>query len=108
MDVATKRTIVRLRVDRARDDVETARDMLQVARWRGAVNRAYYAVFHIASAALYWSDVERSRHSGIQAAFNQTLIKTGLVETEYGRFYSAARQWREEQDYSDDARPLDE
>jgi hypothetical protein len=81
--------------------------MLQMARWRGAINRAYYAVFHIASAALLWLDIERSKHSGLQAAFNQFLVKPGLIEAEYGQIYKDARDWREEQDYKDLVRPLD-
>jgi len=85
----------------------TAQEMLKVARWRGAVNRAYYAVF-IASAALLWLDVERSKHSGVQAAFNKFLIKPGFIEAEYGQIYKEARDWREEQDYKDLVRPMDE
>jgi len=82
--------------------------MLQVARWRGAVNRAYYAIFHITSATLLWLDIERSKHSGVQAAFNQFLVKPGLIEIQYGQIYKDARDWREEQDYKDLVRPLDE
>jgi len=108
MDIATKRTVIRVRLDRARDDLETASELLKVSRWRGAVNRAYYTVFHVASAALLWLDIERSRHAGVQAAFNEFLIKPGLIEIEYGRIYRTAREWREDQDYSIAARQLDE
>lgn len=108
MDLGTKRTYISIRVAKAREDLATAQEMLQVARWRGAVNRAYYAVFHIASAVLLWLDIERSKHSGVQAAFNQFLVKPGLIEVEYSQIYKDARDWREEQDYRDLARPLDQ
>ncbi|HYN88860.1 MAG TPA: HEPN domain-containing protein [Ardenticatenaceae bacterium] len=108
MDSATKRAIIRVRLEKAHEDFETARDLLTVTRWRGAVNRAYYAVFHSASAALLWLDIERARHSGVEAAFHQFFVKTGLIEVEYGQIYRAARDWREEQDYSIAARHLDE
>ena len=108
MDLKTKRTYIGIRVAKAQDDLATAQEMLQVARWRGAVNRAYYAIFHVASAALLWLDVERSKHSGVQAAFNQFLVKPGLIEIQYGQIYKDARDWREEQDYKDLVRPLDE
>lgn len=108
MDLKTKRTYIGIRVAKAQDDLATAQEMLQVARWRGAVNRAYYAIFHVASAALLWLGIERSKHSGIQAAFNQFLVKPGLIEIQYGQIYKDARDWREEQDYKDLVRPLDE
>jgi len=84
----------------------TARDDLQHEHWRGAVNRAYYAVFHGASAALLWLDIERARHSGTQAAFNEYLVKPGSIEAEFGQIYSRARKLREEQDYDLEASPL--
>ena len=86
--------------------MSTARDDLGHNHWRGATNRAYYAIFHVASAALLWLDVERGKHSGIQSAFNEFFVKPGILEPEYGRIYSRARKAREEQDYDLEAAPL--
>jgi uncharacterized protein (UPF0332 family) len=36
------------------------------------------------------------------------MVKHGLIEVEYGQIYRDAREWREEQDYKDLSRPLDE
>ena len=108
MDLATKRTYIRVRLDKAHDDLDTARALLPAAHWRGAINRAYYAIFHMASAALLWHDIERKKHSGVQGSFNQYFIKPGLIEVEYGQIYREAREWREEQDYLDITRSLDE
>jgi len=99
MDDTTKRSYVAARLTRARDD-------LQHSHRRGAVNRAYYAIFHVASAALLWLGIERARHSGTQAAFNEYLIKPGSIEAEFGQIYSRARKAREEQDYDLEAAPL--
>lgn len=108
MDTTTKRAVIGVRLDKAHDDLAAARDNLAHGYLRTAVNRAYYAVFHTASAALLWLDVERARHSGIESAFGQHFVKTGLIEREYGRIYSHTRDWREDQDYSDTARVLTE
>jgi uncharacterized protein (UPF0332 family) len=81
--------------------------MLREGFLRGAVNRAYYAVFHSASSALLWQDIERKKHSAIEALFNQLLVKTKVIEVEYAYIYKAAREWREEQDYIDFAREID-
>ena len=106
MDEATKRAYIATRLTRAREDLATARDNLRDGHLRGAANRAYYAVFHTASAALLWLDIERARHSGIQSAFGEFLVKPGHIEPEFGRIYTRARQAREEQDYDLDAAPL--
>jgi uncharacterized protein (UPF0332 family) len=98
MDDATKRVYIGIRLARAQDDLATARDDLAHSHLRGAVNRAYYAIFHSASAALLWLDVERVRHSGTQSAFGEYLVKPGHIEPELGKIYSRARKAREEQD----------
>lgn len=108
MDPTTKRTLIRLRLERAQEDLNTARDLLKMAHWRTAVNRAYYSVFHTASAALLWLDIERSKHSGVQAAFSEFFVKSGLIEVEFGQIYRSPREWREEQDYNVLAKYVDE
>jgi uncharacterized protein (UPF0332 family) len=105
MDDATKRAYIEIRLAKARDDLLTAQDDLEHGHWRGATNRAYYAVFHVASAVLLWLDRERARHSSTQAAFNEFLVKPGKLESEYGQIYSRARKAREEQDYDLQAAP---
>jgi uncharacterized protein (UPF0332 family) len=64
-----------------------------------AVNRAYYAIFYAANALLATKGLERSKHSGVTAAFRQHFVKTGLIEAEYSRFYGAAMDDRHEGDY---------
>jgi uncharacterized protein (UPF0332 family) len=92
VDIATRRAYVQARLDKARDN-------LTQKHWRGAISRAYYTVFHTASAALLWYATERARHSGIQSAFGEHFIKTGIIESEYGALYSRARRARERHDY---------
>ena len=99
MDEVTKRLYIAAYLARATDDLATTRDNVAHSHWRGAVNRAYYAVFHAASAALLQLDIERARHAGVQAAFGASLIRPGLIEPEFGQIYSRVRQAREMQDY---------
>ena len=99
MDEVTKRLYIAAHLARATDDLATARDNVAHSHWRGAVNRAYYAVFHAASAALLQLDIERARHAGVQAAFGASLVRPGLIEPEFGQIYSRVRQAREMQDY---------
>jgi uncharacterized protein (UPF0332 family) len=76
MDKATKIAVIKNRLERAKDDLETARVALEGGKWRGAANRAYYTVFHVASAALLWHDQERAKHSGVESTFSEIFIKS--------------------------------
>jgi uncharacterized protein (UPF0332 family) len=106
VDDATKRAYIRTRLSKAREDLASARSLLTLGYLRVAVNRAYYTIFHTASAALLWIGVERSRHLGVQSAFGEFLVKPGIIEPEFGRLYVKAREAREEQDYDLEAAPL--
>jgi len=68
MDKET-RVLIEVRLDRSREDIETARELLQLRRYRAAVNRAYYAVFSITTALLLTKKIERSKHTGVESAF---------------------------------------
>ncbi|MBW1692537.1 MAG: HEPN domain-containing protein [Deltaproteobacteria bacterium] len=74
MDQATKLGYIRLRLERARNDLIISRDDLTRSHCRGAVNRAYYAIFHTASAALLWLDILRPCRYGTQAAFTTNWL----------------------------------
>jgi uncharacterized protein (UPF0332 family) len=91
----------RLRLSRAQEELATAQENMNNGRYRAAVSRAYYAIFYMASAALFSQSVERAKHSGIESAFGQVLIKGGHIEPEYGRIYQQARRQREEADYAE-------
>jgi len=99
MDEET-RVLIEVRLDRSREDIETARELLHLGRYRAAVNRAYYAVFSITTALLLTKKIERSKHTGVESAFIQHFVKTGVIGTEYGRIFDYIRKKREESDYS--------
>lgn len=99
MDKETK-ILIKVRIEGAQEDLETAKELLSLKRYRAAVNRAYYAIFSIVNAVLLTKKIERSKHSGVEAAFIQNFVKTGVFETEYGKTFDYVRKKREESDYS--------
>lgn len=99
MDHRTRVNLIKLWLEKARDDLATAEDDLRLNHTRGVVNRSYYAIFHAASAALLWHGEERAKHSGVQATFGERFIAAGIFEPELGRIYTRARKEREEVDY---------
>jgi uncharacterized protein (UPF0332 family) len=68
-----------------------------------ACNRAYYAMFYAARAALIQvGQIERARaktHTGIRAAFGELLVKAGHVASEHNRAFAQVEQDRLLADY---------
>jgi len=87
-----------LRLERAREELETSRENIAHGHVRAAVSRAYYAIFYMASAALFSQSVQRAKHSGVESAFSQYLVKPGHIEPEFSHIYQQARRQREEAD----------
>jgi uncharacterized protein (UPF0332 family) len=86
--------------------LQDARVLLQAGGYEGACNRAYYAMFDAAHAALLGSGAtERSpeTHSGLIAAFGLKLVKGGLVQPEFGRALRQVESLRGIADYGVEA-----
>jgi uncharacterized protein (UPF0332 family) len=88
----------------------SARELLALGDPDGACNRAYYAMFDAARAALMSagisSDVAKT-HSGLIAAFGFHMIKTGRVPIELGKAFNRAEEIRLEADYKGAPIPVD-
>lgn len=90
----------------SRDELESARILIREKKHRQALSRAYYAVFYAATAILESKNIRRAKHSGVQSAFGQHLIKTKIIEAEYGNIYTRIREARELSDYERGFVPL--
>jgi uncharacterized protein (UPF0332 family) len=91
-------------IDKAERAAASARILLDQGDIDGACNRAYYAMFDAARAALLASRSparsESTRtHSGLIAAFSLELVKTGRVDAELGRALNKAAEVRLIADY---------
>ena len=81
------------RLERSKEDLETAEENLKSGKLRASVNRSYYAVFHALRAVTALDHFDSSKHSGIIAFFNQHYVKTGIFDKrdfQNGRFMLSA------------------
>ncbi len=69
------REYARLRLERAREELATADENIVHGHYRAAVSRAYYAAFYMASAALFSQSIQRAKHSGVESAFAEFLVR---------------------------------
>ncbi len=86
----------------------SARILLEAGNVDGACNRAYYAMFDAARAALLASEApveaEVARtHGGLISAFSLHLVKTGRVSIELGRTLNRVEEIRLVADYKGDS-----
>lgn len=87
--------------------LQSARLLQNAGDMEGASNRAYYAMFDAAKAALLvkapsGDSTIAKTHSGMITAFGLHLVKTGLVPIELGRAFNRAQNIRQVADYTGD------
>lgn len=93
---------------KARTACASARLLLERGDTDGACNRAYYAMFDAARAALLETRAAEAvrvgkTHGGVLAAFSLHLVKNGPVPREIGRLLKQAEEVRIVADYSGDS-----
>lgn len=74
--------------------------LLQDARLKAAINRAYYAMFYAAQAALSSGQVRMPKtHRGVLTLFNSHYVRTGKVNAQFARDFRTAFNLRQQSDY---------
>ena len=71
------------RLERAKDDLKTARDNYNEGSYRASVNRSYYAIFHSLRAITALDQFDSGKHSGIIAYVNQHYVKKGIFDKSF-------------------------
>ena len=89
------------RLDKAKEDLETAEENLNTGKFRASVNRSYYAVFYALRAVTALDHFDSGKHSGIIAFFNQHYVKTGIFDKEISKMIDSCYRLREKADYDD-------
>jgi len=81
----------------------SARLLLETGDADGASNRAYYAMFDAARAALVACGYEVGKtHKGVLNAFSARLVRNGPLPREIGRLLKHAETFRYVADYKDE------
>jgi uncharacterized protein (UPF0332 family) len=85
--------------------LEEARVLLDAGGFEGACNRAYYAMFDAAHAALLVAgvtvpDASPKTHRSLIASFGLNLVKVGMIEPELGSALNKVERLRKLADYT--------
>ena len=100
-ETGTKKDLVLYRIQTSRDNLKSARILFQAEEYKGANNRAYYAIFHAINAIHAVKGKAYKRHKDAVANFNKEYVKTEIFPREMGRKISEAEEIRHASDYDD-------
>ncbi|MDO4309095.1 MAG: HEPN domain-containing protein [Eubacteriales bacterium] len=85
----------------AKDNLETAKILIQAGKYKAAVNRSYYAVFHGLRSVTALEQFDSSKHSGVIAYFNRNFVKEGIFDKSISKMLDSCYRLREKADYQD-------
>lgn len=100
-DVGTKEDLMLYRIRTAKENLWSARILLDAQEYKGVNNRAYYAIFQAINAVHAIDGTAYKRHKDAIANFNKNYIKTEVFPREIGRKISEAEEIRHASDYDD-------
>ena len=86
-------------IERGEKALKASGLLLEQGLYEDTVSRAYYAVLHLAKAALLSQGVRTSSHKGIITQFGLHIVKKGLVDQELAKILAKGKEDREIGDY---------
>ena len=93
--------LVSYRLERAKDTVQEALDMLEKDHYNAAINRLYYACYYAVSALLLRNNIQAHTHSGMKQMFGMSFIVNGKLPRNYNITYTELFDKRHSGDYDD-------
>lgn len=100
-DIGTRKDLALYRIQTAKDNLRSARILLNAEEYKSANNRAYYAIFHAINAVHAISGKAYKRHKDAIANFNKEYVKNEIFPREIGRKINEAEEIRHASDYDD-------
>lgn len=93
--------LARYRIQQAKDTLKEAEILAGEQSWRGAINRAYYAMFYAVLALTVVKGFSTSKHTGVLAFFDRDYIKPGILPITLSKQIHLAFERRQAQDYGE-------
>ena len=102
------KSLVNYRLKEAHEAIEEAVLLLESGKSRGALSRAYYAMFYATLALLAIKELGASKHSGVIRLFHEHYVQDGTFDKETARSLSVAFDLRNKSDYRELTPPSNE
>jgi uncharacterized protein (UPF0332 family) len=94
-----KNAVIEYWMEKDLESMESAKSEFTSGRNSAAVRNLYYACFYALNAVLLKDGHSFKKHTAIKAALHKNLIRTGMIDPEWGKFYNRIFDSRHEGDY---------
>ena len=99
MNKEIRKERIEAEIDRAKEALTAAKNLLEDGLFADSISRAYYAIFHAARAVLLTKEIDPDTHNVAISMFGLHFVKNGLIEERFGRIFNEAKDARELGDY---------
>ena len=93
------RELIRAQIEKSQEKLDAGRSLLNDGFIDDAISRAYYSMFHAASALLLSEGITIESHSALKTMFGLYFVKTGKIDKKFGRWLNKLKDERENGDY---------
>ncbi len=91
--------LIKSQIAKSHEKLEAAKSLFKEAFYDDAISRAYYSMFHAASAVLFSEGIIVETHSALKTMFGLRFVVTGKIDKKFGRWLNEIKDERENGDY---------
>lgn len=93
------RSLIIAQIEKSKEKLNAAKALLKDGFRDDAISRAYYSMFHAASAVLLSAGISVDSHSALKNMFGLHFVKTGKIDKKFSRWLNKLKDERENGDY---------
>lgn len=93
--------LAKYKLERAREELDTAELLFRNERLKAANNRAYYLIYYSLTAVLCLEPIAFKKHKDTIAYFNKNYVHAGIFPEQTGRSIAKAAKIRHASDYDE-------
>ncbi len=94
-----KRQNIQIEIELGSEAIEETRLLLDGRKYKGAISRLYYALFHHLRALLFTLGLEPKTHEGLGHLFGYHFIRPGIFPSPCAKLFYRLQKYREKADY---------
>jgi uncharacterized protein (UPF0332 family) len=94
-----KEDLINYRIEQAENTIQEIPLLIENKLYKTAVNRIYYGMFYALLALTLKHNFKTAKHRQLIGWFNKQFIKTGIIDTKYGKIINDAFENRSDSDY---------
>lgn len=93
------RALIVAQLEKSQGKLDAAKALLKGGFVDDAISRAYYSMFHAASAVLLSEGISVESHSALKTMFGLHFVKTAKIDKKFSRWLNKVKDERENGDY---------